>query len=263
MELFNELNNLILKYRFYPKKGSGIHFIIKKNLIQEMLSLSELKKSDKVLEIFAGEFFLARALSEKTSLTLIEERKNLFPVIKGELPKTKLISSLDSKFNSKKCVSFLPSDNSETFFNLLFFDFELMVLLLQKDFVEKILAEPGFTEYSFFTVLTDVFFEVKEVVEVKPNNFFPPASCDYSIVKLKKKKNKIKNKKDFFEFVKALFRFKNRVFVSALIKALPLMKLNSKIKDKIKKKISEIEFNEKIYLMESEDFIELFKLLIK
>ncbi len=267
MNLFLELNNLILKHRFYPKKGSGIHFIIKEKLINEILLMLNLKKSDKVFEVFAGEFFTARKILIKANLKVYEKRKELIPLIKNELTKAELIPLFDfsKKINSNKCFSFVPQkDSSETFFKLLFFDFDLIVLLLHKDFSEKVLAEPGFVEYNFLSVLTDCFFEIKEVTEVKPNFFFPPTSGDFFLIKLtKRNKTKIKNKKDFFEFVKILFRFRNRTFVSALSKAVPLMKLNKKIKEKIKKNAVKTDFSEKIYLMETKDFIELFSFLTK
>jgi len=268
MNLFIELNNLVLKYRFYPKKGSGIHFVKKESLLEEILRLSNLKKSDKVLEVNAGEFFIAREISKKASLTAFEQRTELIPLLKKELPKINLINasfvSYSKKLNVNKCVSFFSSGNlSDNFSKLFYFDFDLMVLLLPKEFAEKILAEPGFVDYGFAGVLTDSFFEVIEVVEVQSDYFFPPTSGEFCLIKLKKNKVKLKNKKEFFEFVKILFRFKNRVFVSALTKALPLMKLDEKTKSKIKKKLNEIEFNQKVYLMESSEFIELFSELIK
>lgn len=269
MNLFIELNNLALKYRFYPKKGSGIHFITKKELIKKIISLLELNKSDKVFEANAGEFFIAREISKNSSLTAFEKRKELIPLLKKELPEIKFFSSdflsFSGKLNQKKCFSFLSLDNPNEFFlKLLSFDFKLMILLLQKEFSQKILAEPGFKEYSALTVFADTFFELKEAIEVKPDSFYPRTSSDFFLIKFKRKKKiKIKNKKEFFEFVKALFRFKNRVFFVAIKKALPLMKLNKKTRNKMKSKIKEIEFNKKLYLMETEDFVELFNLLAK
>jgi len=269
MDLFIELNNLISKYRFYPKKGSGLHFAVRNSLVKEVIALADLNKSDKVLEVNAGEFFFARKLSEKAFLTAFEERKELIKLLEKELKGIKLISSsfvsFSGKINSNKCVSFISSGNSgEIFLKLLEFDFDLMVLLLHKDFSERILAEPGFSDYGFLSVLSDLLFETTEVIQVKPNYFFPPTSGDFFLIKfIKRKKIRIKNKKDFFEFVKALFRFKNRVFPSALSKALPLMNLDKKTKNKIKEKMSETEFNEKVYLMEPEDFLQLFNKLTK
>ncbi|MFH1663398.1 MAG: rRNA adenine N-6-methyltransferase family protein [archaeon] len=270
MDFFVELNNLFSKHRFYPKKGSGMHFVVKKQVLSEVLVLSELNKSDKVLEVNAGEFFIARKLSETTAfLTAFEERKELVLMLEKELPKINLMpfsfASFSKKIDANKCVSFLPSGSSgEIFLKLLLTDFDLMVLLLQKDFAEKILALPGFSEYGFLSVLADCFFEVKEVIQVKPDSFFPPVSNDFFLIKFSGKKLAgIKNKKDFSEFLKALFRFKNRVFVSALTKAIPLMNLDQKTKNKMEERLKEIEFNEKVYLMESQDFIELFVLLTK
>jgi 16S rRNA (adenine1518-N6/adenine1519-N6)-dimethyltransferase len=263
MNLFIELNNLVSKYRFYPKKGSGTHFIIKEKLIEEILALLEFKEKDSVAEFFAGEFFVARKLSNK-KLEAFEERKGLIPLLEKEL-KIKPVSflSFKGKIKSNKCFSFLPPGTSnEVIPKIMLSDFELIVLLLQKDAAEKILAEPGFSDYSFLSVFSDAFFEAKEVIEIKPDFFFPSVSGNYFLVKfIKKKKTRIKNKEEFLEFVKALFRFKNRVFISALGKAIPLMKLNKKTKEKIKKKIHSVKFNEKVYLTETTDFISLFNFL--
>jgi 16S rRNA (adenine1518-N6/adenine1519-N6)-dimethyltransferase len=266
MDLFLELSNLVSRYRFYPKKGSGIYFIKRKELIEKIVDLLEPRKSDKFVEVNAGEFFVARELA-KFHLTAFEERKDLIPLIQGEL-KIKLFSvpflSFNRKLNANKCVSFLFSGNSnEILFKLFCFDFSLVVLLLRKDFAERILSEPGFSDYGALTVLADSFFEVKEVIEVKPDCFFPLTSSDFFLIKLKKKMASIKNRKHFLEFTRVLFRFKNKTFLSALNKALPLMELNKTLKNKIKKRMKEIEFNEKIYLMKPCDFIELFNFLIK
>ncbi|MBU2477099.1 hypothetical protein KKG83_06530 [Candidatus Micrarchaeota archaeon] len=260
MNLFIELNNLVSKYRFYPKKGSGTHFIIKEKLIEEILLFLEFKKNDSIAELFAGEFFVARKLSH-ARLEVFEERKQLIPLLENELKiKSDSFLSFKGKIKSNKCFSFFPPGTSnEVIPKILVLDFDLIVFLLQKDAAEKILAEPGFSEYSFLSVFSDAFFEAKEVTEVKPDFFFPSVSGNYFLVKfIKKNKTRIKNKEEFLEFIKALFRFKNRVFISALSKAIPLMKLNRKTKQKIKKKIHSVKFNEKVYLMETTDFIELF-----
>ncbi len=263
MNLFDELNNLSSKYRFYPKKGSKTHFIIDSELIQRIISFAELKKSDKVLEVNAGEFFIARKISKKSSLIAFENRKELIFLLEKELSlKVNSLFLSAKKINSNKCISFLSSDNStEIFVKLLFFDLNLMVLILQKDFSARIFSEPGFADFNALTVLTKTFFEIELKEKINPDSFFPRTSSDFFAVKFKKKKTKIKNKKDFFEFVKALFRFKNRSFNSALIKAVPLMNLDNKTKNKIIFKAKETDFKEKIYLMNPKNFVELFNFL--
>ncbi len=55
-------------------------------------------------------------------------------------------------------------------------------LMLQRDLVRKILAPPGSSKYSAFSVVVQVFFEVKERVVLSPKSFSPPPKVWSSFV---------------------------------------------------------------------------------
>ncbi len=268
MELFSELNELMVKYRFKPDRKLGQHFVIDEALIQRLISLAELKKSDIVLEIGAGTGFLTRELQKHCKLKAIEFDENLFQLVKDTLPKQNLelfqgdfLSAGIGAYN--KVVSLPPYTISrELIYNILEHGFDIAVLAMQREFLHKLVAEPGFFEYCALSVFTQ-YKTIPELLEtISPNAFFPKPNAFSSIIKLtaKKRFGKIKREKEFKLFLQQLFRYKNKNLRNALKMSFSSvqkeLKLTQKSFDKAMKKIDCLE--KKVYLLETKKFVDVF-----
>jgi len=267
MTFFNELQNLMIKYRFRPNRKLGQHFVVNERLVEKLVALAELKKQDRVLEIGPGTGFLTREILKKCRVSAVELDEKLCRLLEAELgSKLNLVCGDFLKeplpeFN--KTVSLPPYFHSSAIMHrLLEGKFEIAVLVFQKEFAEKLVALPGFEEYCALTVLVQRRFEAKEIQRVSPACFFPRPKGESSIVRLKalKKPEEVSDNAAFRFFVKTVFRFKNKNLGNALSNGrqflLPKMKIDSNSFEKRVQGLANLD--KKINLLSVQDFVEAF-----
>lgn len=270
--LFNELQNLMIKHRFRPNKKIAQHFIIDERVIETLIETADLKKTDTVLEIGPGTGFLTRKLLEKSKVVAIEIDKKLCDLLEQEMPKGLELLCQDflkaslPEFN--KVVSLPPySHSAEIMHKLLEHDFDLAVLVFQKEFAEKLAAFPGYGQYSALSVLTQSNFEAKILKVVPSGVFFPKPKDESCILVLKKNEESVsvKDKALFSLFMKTVFRFRNKNLKNALSKGQQfLLKAFGMSKKEFEKRSLEIDLlDEKVDLIPVEDFVKIFTVLTK
>ncbi|MFH1587387.1 MAG: rRNA adenine N-6-methyltransferase family protein [Candidatus Diapherotrites archaeon] len=268
MDLFSELNSLMVEYRFRPSSKMAQFFTVDEELIDELISLASLNKKDRVLDIGAGTGFITRKLSEKCGkVTASEIDPTLCRILREKMPGN--VEIVEGSFIGKdwngfsKIVSYPPQNIcGEIVAELLMNQFTKAVLLLGEDFSERLISEPGFSDYSAITILLQYLCKA----DVKRSNisskfFFPKPNSFHSIVVLERKKEKIKmDNQMFYLFLKSLFRYRNK----NLCNALENVQKESGKKLKIGKKEIENELkneklaNKKLNLLSVKEFAELF-----
>ncbi len=273
MSLFVELNNLMVKYRFKPSKKFGQNFIINEKAIERILRESNLKQEDTVLEIGAGTGFLTRELQKHSKVIAVEIEKGFCELLQKELPqKNLLILNADflhtklPEFN--KVVAFPPYNLSKKIIlKLLREKFSLGILVFQAEFVEKLIAQPGFSEFNALSVLTQYHFNLKPLKRLKPNSFFPKPKSDSIILRMKriKREKRAKDEEKFEKFIEQLFRYKNKNLSNALHNAFPSIKKELELeKREFDSKIHELKNGKtKVMLLSIEELVELFNSLLK
>lgn len=275
-QLFLELNNLMLKYHFKPNKKLSQHFIVDENILQKIVAAAELKPNDVVLEIGPGTGFLTRELLKKCKVVAIELDSKMCELLqdefKAEIAANKLHlihgNFLNAKLpNFNKVVSNAPyTYSSETMMHLVDLDFELAVMTFQQEFVGKLTAFPGFAEYCATSVITQNNFDIEIILpKIGAGAFFPAPRAFSSTVRFVKKKGAqlVENELLFEEFVKSLFRYKNKNLSNALQKSFSFLQKNFKLsKTKFESKLTKVDnLAEKVNLLEPKEFVELYNLL--
>jgi len=270
--LFEELQSLMIKYRFRANKKLAQHFIINKAVIEKLVETAMLEKRDVVLEIGAGTGFLTRKLAKKSKVVAFELDEKLCTLLENELPeKAELFCQdfLKAKLPVFSKVVALPpySHSAEIMYKLLENDFELAALVFQREFAEKLSAFPGFAQYSALSVITQASFEASVIERVLPGAFFPKPKDESCIVLLKKRKNSqlAGDKKLFALFVKTVFRFRNKNVKNALSKGkqflLTPLGLDSKQFDERVQGLKLLD--EKVDLIPVDSFVEMFSGVMK
>ena len=119
-----------------------------------------------------------------------------------------------------KVVSAPPySLSSPLIFRLLEQKFDLAVLILQKEFAERLAASVGTKDYGRLTVSIYYRAEVELLDDVPRTMFYPPPDVDSMMVRLKPRAPPflVENEPLFFELVRTLFTQRNRKVRNGLI----------------------------------------------
>lgn len=283
MTLFNDLNNLIVRYHFKPKTSLGQHFIIDNSVIELMVDEADLSKQDIVLEIGSGTGFLTKQLLQYSNVIGVEIDSNLIELLEEEFYKElksgkfTLIKKDFTKLKNEEIPSFTKIVSCPPYLissDIMYRVFELMavrnfskaVFLLQKDFVEKLIAEPGFPDYTAVSFLTNYFFEPKPVKTITAGSFFPRPRVPSKIISLKPNKRFgiAENELFFIKFVKEIFRYKNKNLSKSLMHSYPFLKQNLKLgkKDLLDFLSAHFLKTQKVSLIEPEDLISFYNELV-
>lgn len=199
------------------KKKLGQNFLIDPNIAQLEINYANINKDDIVLEVGPGRGILTNLLAKKAKKVIaIEIDKNLFESLKETLPSNVILINNDilkinlkylPKFN--KVVSNLPYWISSPFtFKLLEYNFDLAILLYQKEFAERIVAKPGSKKYSRLSV--NVYYKSKCSLLriISKDVFYPVPKVDSAVVKLIPRKTSpfyVENEIFFKDFLNVIF----------------------------------------------------------
>ena len=269
----SETKRLLRELRIIPNKLLGQNFIVEPSIFPKLTNYASLGKTEVVLDAGAGFGFLTRFLAKRCENVLAVEkdprvamvlRENLkglanVTVIEGDVLKTAVP-------NFNKVVSIPPYQISSRLLLWLFDrNFCCAVLVLQKEFAERLVAAVGSEEYGWLTVATCQSTEVQLLDSVPNFMFYPPPEVDSIIVRLTPWKTspfEVKDKEFFRRMVRWLFTQRNKKLSNALS---PFIKSAFKInKEDAQKTASTFSFGEKrVRELKPETFGELSNVLIR
>jgi|GEM_PF-362563 len=189
----------------------GQHFMIDKKVLDKIVACGDLKAEDRVLEIGPGEGALTRLLAERCDVTAIEKDSAIAGSLAEKMPGIDIIASDALKVRwppFDKCISNLPYLISKPFMlKLLQHDFKLAVIVLQREFAEKLAAKPGDKDYGVVSVYAQLCCEIELLDKIPKNAFKPQPKVESQIVRLRPKQ---KLDKGFLDFVTKLFQGRNK-----------------------------------------------------
>lgn len=234
-------------------------FLHNENILEKIANACKIKKSDIVFEIGAGKGQLTKYLVKKAKKVIVcEIDKMLVPylidlnvkiinksILKVKIPKTAtvIVGNIPYHLSGKITEKILKTNKRA-------------VILYQKEFADRITATRGSRDYSRITVLVQYFSTPKKLFDVDKSNFSPVPKVDSTLVEFIP--NKKKYNKEFFDFVKILFQFKNKSVRNALIDG-KRMWTTEKDKRKIKPLLEKIS-NEKVRVLSIKDLEKEYKL---
>ncbi len=210
-----------------PKKSLGQNFLNDKNIIDKIIDASEINFSDEVLEIGPGKGSLTRFIISKRpkKIHVIEKDETLVNILREEyLDKINIINKdvleIPNEFYSGKkflILGNLPYNISTKILSNLCLNNKLkvsrMILMFQKEVAERICAEVNSSDYSRITVLSKWKFNIKKIIDVKPNSFFPKPKVYSTVLKFtpKQKIYKIKDPKNLEKITKVFFNQRRKM----------------------------------------------------
>jgi 16S rRNA (adenine1518-N6/adenine1519-N6)-dimethyltransferase len=166
----------------------GQHFLIDYNIISKIVESCNVGKNDVILEFGTGYGYLTKKIAEivRTVYTY-EIDKELYSKAKNYLVQNDNVVIFNQDFFKQDEMAFdfflsnIPYSRSKEIMKWLsFHQFREAVIMVQKEFSDKLTAFPGSRDYS-------VLFDVEK------NSFHPPPKIDSKVIKLRRKKNNMNN----------------------------------------------------------------------
>ena len=243
--------NILNQHGIKLNKNLGQNYLIDKNKRDQIINFGNIDKNDVVLEIGTGIGTLTIELAKKAKKVIaIEQDKKICEILAKRLKDEKIdnveLINDDAlkvefpKFN--KIISNLPYQiSSPITFKFLDYDFDLAILMYQKEFAERMNGEVGTKNYSRLSAMLYFKCNVEKLTDVSSESFIPKPEVDSTVVSLTPKENKISPEdfKVYSDFTKALFQHRNKKIRNALIDSRHIVtKLDKK---EMKKRMNEIE----------------------
>lgn len=194
------------------RRSLGQHYLVDPEVIERTVGVASVRPWERVLEIGTGRGALTRKLiGLGASLECYEvDRRNLndTQAITGRGALVKLGDAFKERPEFDVLVSSLPYSKSAVFVEWLAgLEYDRAVVLLQRDFVGKITAVPGSSNYRAVSVIAQISANIKTVCGVGREAFSPPPKVDSSLVIFRPK---LRLPKQSAVLVKKLFSLRKR-----------------------------------------------------
>jgi len=200
----------------------GQHFLIDHSTISKIIESCDIRKKDTVLEFGTGYGYLTKEISKLAKVVYsFEIDKELYSKAKTYLMNVENIRIFNENFFAHDPFVFdfflsnIPYSRSKDIMKWLsLHEFREAVIMVQKEFSEKLMASPGNAKYSVVTVLTQYCFDIELLFEVGKDSFLPPPQIQSTVIRLKSKKKKMS--KGIIANLEYLFSHRNKHVVSLL-----------------------------------------------
>lgn len=196
------LKEVIDRYGLAPKKSLGQHFLLNPAVLERIVNAAGDLSQSTVIEVGPGPGGLSRVIAQKgcqhfyliekdsraiealpllnaygTPLSILEEDALHVPAhTLGSHPR-KLISNLPYNVSVPLLLNWLQHIQ----------DFEMLVLMFQKEVALRLVAKPSTPDYGRISVITQLVADVELLFDLSPGAFSPPPKVTSSIVRVKPK----------------------------------------------------------------------------
>ncbi|MBI3841413.1 MAG: hypothetical protein HY297_05625 [Thaumarchaeota archaeon] len=201
------------------RRRLGQHYLVDPEVVGMMVEASGVNSKEKVLEIGTGRGVLTRELvglgSEFEGYEIDPENHRATIEALGRADaRVHLGDAFREAPRFDVLVSSLPYSRSAKFVEWLSgLEYRRAVVLLQEDFVEKILAPPGSRDYRAVSALAQLSAQVKVLRRVNRASFSPPPRVSSVVVAFRPK---VRVPKEEVRAIKRLFSLRRREVDSAL-----------------------------------------------
>ena len=222
-----ETKQLLQTHHISPNKLLGQNFMVEPSLYPKLCSYAALSAEDVVLDAGTGFGWLTCFLAGKSkkvvavekdphvAMVLREQVRDLGNVVivegdvlKETLPQFNKVIAIPPYYLSSHLVLWLIERKVDC-----------AVMILQKEFVTRLIASVGSEEYGWLTVVADQGAEIKVLDAVPKDMFYPQPEVDSAIVTIKPWSTKpfeVKDPAFFVQMTKWLFTQRNKKLGKAI-----------------------------------------------
>ena len=216
-----------------PSKRFGQHFLRDKRTIQRIIDALAPKPDETIIEIGPGAGALTAELIERAGRVVAVEFDNkLAPLLTEQFGhhtnfKLLMADALTTDF----CAAIAPAPEARLVANLPYnistailqrlieqrACIREMVVMLQREVVDRMLAPAGSSERGFLSVLIEAYCETEKLFDVGPGAFRPPPKVWSSVIRVRfRREIKLLNEDLFWLTVSAGFAQKRKTILNNL-----------------------------------------------
>jgi len=268
--------------RIRLRKSLGQNILLDRNINRKMVESAEVGKRDLVVEVGAGyggltEFIAHRAggvfaieidhrfgpiLEEKFG-TLANVTIFIGDVLNHDL--AELLAPCLPHQGPLKMVSNLPyyitSQILEHFLESTLY-FETMVVMVQKEVAERLVARPGTRDYGVLSLAAQFYAELAKIRDVPRTCFRPVPDVDSAIVRFRCRRRAIvegEDRKLLFRVIRAGFGERRKMLKNALSRSRELQIPRSTLDEALR--VAEIDGNRRAEALDIDEFVRFSKAL--
>ena len=237
------IRKIIKEFGFKFTKSLGQNFLKDEDTVYDIVNLAELTKEDVVIEVGPGIGVMTDVIAQYAGkVVAIEIDQKLIPILEKTLAhhdniiivnedilkidleklkqeyfpdrEPKIIANLPYYITTPIIMMFLESD----------FDFDSMIVMMQKEVAERIASKSGNKVYGALSVAVQYYTEAVTLLEVPKGAFIPEPNVSSTVLKLTPYKEpvvELKNQKMFFRTVKAAFSTRRKTLLNSLSNDFP------------------------------------------
>ncbi|GAA5345723.1 16S rRNA (adenine(1518)-N(6)/adenine(1519)-N(6))-dimethyltransferase RsmA [Planifilum fimeticola] len=237
--IVSRTRELLADHNLALKKSLGQHFLVDERVLERIIDASELDVSTGVLEIGPGMGALTERLADRAGAVLaVEIDGRLIPILRelfadrphvtvvhGDALQVDLRELMERHLGSaerRSVVANLPYYATSPILMRLLEErlpLDRIVVMIQKEVAERIMAEPGTKEYGSISVAVRYFADVSWVCSVPRNCFVPRPQVDSAVICLRIRREppvSVRNEDLFFRAVRAGFAQRRKTLTNAL-----------------------------------------------
>jgi len=190
----------------------GQHTLVDNDILSKILDRAEINKKDIVFEVGTGNGILTAELCKRANKVIsCEVDSELVKKAQKFLKYNNLVlingDGFKTEYDFDVFVSNLPYSKSRTAIEWLAErDFDRAIVMVQKEFAEKLTARDG-SNYRAVSALAQYCFDIEQVMHVNKNSFYPKPKVDSILLKITKKR---RVSKDTIRSLKLLFSFRGK-----------------------------------------------------
>ena len=240
--LFEETRFLMNKYNIKANKSLGQNFLIKEEVVEQIIESAKIEKEDLVIEVGPGLGSLTKYLLEKAGkvicieldkkmIEILNDRFFLYAnfellnqdVLKVDLKELIQKEKLEGKIKHVKIVANLPYYITTPIMMKLLeeqLEIESITVMIQKEVADRLIATPGEKETGAITYTVYYYATAQGVIEVQKDSFIPEPEVTSKVITLKIRKKppvQTKNKGMMFKIIKNAFMQRRKTLANALV----------------------------------------------
>ena len=216
----------------HPLKRLGQHFLKDPRTVERIVKALDPAADETIVEIGPGTGALTAELIERAGrVVAVEFDQNLEPLLRerfaaAENFKLVMADALTADLCAEiqparqaRLAANLPYNISTAILQRLISQRECiteMVVMLQREVVERVLAPPGSSKRGFLSVIVEAYADTEKLFDVAPGAFRPPPKVWSSVMRLTFKPRVVANEELFWETVSAGFAQKRKTILNNL-----------------------------------------------